>query len=1187
VLTLVQGGASGVDTSSLAIVNPAPANDASSTVSASSSHGYITTTLATTGGTVNATGPFSLTFGYCAPGDATYSTGDPNCSTGTLTYDPSRSQNMGDELKILGFVTEDIYEDAAIASVQPATVAHGQTFTITNAPVASAIPASDDGFTVNYADTFAAVVPVPSGLTYVPGSIKVTGGDSFTAGKASGTYCTAAGTGCDAQINTGNYKTAYPYIELELPSSDQVAGGNNVSMPTLSAQFTATGAPGTVEPVDLTEFKVDTNVSTAGNVNFDGYPTTGSSGTPPYAAPTPLSTTTIVADQAPSITSSATTTFTAGTAGSFTVTASGAPTPSLSESGALPSGVTFVDNGNGTASLSGTPATGSGGNYPITITASNGTSPNASQSFTLTVDSAPAITSAASTTFVAGSSGSFTITTSGTPAAALSETGSLPAGVSFVDNGNGTATLSGTAAASGVYPFSITASNGVSPNASQSFTLTVETAPSITSASSTTFVAGSSGELTVTTQGLPTASLSESGVLPTGVTFTDNGDGTATLAGTPTAGGSYPITITASNGVSPNASQPFTLTVDSAPAITSGGSATFTESVDSSFTVVSTGTPTPSLSETGSLPSGLSFNDNGDGTATLSGTPADGSSGTYLVAVTASNGVGEAATQDLTITVNTTAVAPSFTSGTSTTFLVGSAGSFTVTTTGNPPPNLHESGDLPTGVSFTDNGDGTATLAGTPAVGSGGVYPVTLSASNGVDGTLHQSFTLTVDEPPTITSPSATTFHIGSSGHFTVTTTGTPVANISESGVLPGGVSFTDNGDGTATLAGTPVAGSGGTYDLQISADNGVGDPAAQTLTLTVNAAPAITSAAADTFTAGTPGSFTVTSTGSPTPALAVTGTLPTGVNFTDNGDGTGTLSGTPSSGGVFPLTVTASNGVGTPSTQHFVLTVDAVPQITTAATTTFVVHARGTFTVSTTGYPTASLTESGALPAGISFAAHGNGTATLSGTPAAGTAGSYSIDLSADNGVGTPASQPFTLIVDQAPAFTSADATTFELASNGSFPVTTTGFPTPSVIEWGTLPVGVTFNGSVLSGKPETSGTYDIGFIATNGVGNGAVQDFTLTVGGLQVTTTSLPALTEGVAYSQQLTATGGIGDLKWKKTAALPKGLKLSKSGLLSGTVRTTVASGSYTIAVQVTDSSPKPHQVAQASLTLAVSP
>jgi hypothetical protein len=47
------------------------------------------------------------------------------------------------------------------------------------------------------------------------------------------------------------------------------------------------------------------------------------------------------------------------------------------------------------------------------------------------------------------------------------------------------------------------------------------------------------------------------------VTFVDNGDGTATLAGTPGAGteGSYPFTITAANTASPNASQNFTLIV--------------------------------------------------------------------------------------------------------------------------------------------------------------------------------------------------------------------------------------------------------------------------------------------------------------------------------------------------------------------------------------------------------------------------------------------------------------------------------------------------------------------------------------------------------------------------------------------------------------------------------------------------
>ena len=48
-------------------------------------------------------------------------------------------------------------------------------------------------------------------------------------------------------------------------------------------------------------------------------------------------------------------TFTAGTAGSFAVTTTGFPTPALSAAGPLPSGVTFTDNGNGTATLAGKP----------------------------------------------------------------------------------------------------------------------------------------------------------------------------------------------------------------------------------------------------------------------------------------------------------------------------------------------------------------------------------------------------------------------------------------------------------------------------------------------------------------------------------------------------------------------------------------------------------------------------------------------------------------------------------------------------------------------------------------------------------------------------------------------------------------------------------------------------------------
>ncbi|HTP67021.1 MAG TPA: Ig domain-containing protein [Geobacteraceae bacterium] len=84
----------------------------------------------------------------------------------------------------------------------------------------------------------------------------------------------------------------------------------------------------------------------------------------------------------PAIISANHTAFTEGTAGSFKVTAIGIPAPTLSINGTLPQGVTFDAS---TGVLSGTPATGSSGTYPLTITATNGLKPDATQSFTLTV----------------------------------------------------------------------------------------------------------------------------------------------------------------------------------------------------------------------------------------------------------------------------------------------------------------------------------------------------------------------------------------------------------------------------------------------------------------------------------------------------------------------------------------------------------------------------------------------------------------------------------------------------------------------------------------------------------------------------------------------------------------------------------------------------------------------------------
>jgi uncharacterized repeat protein (TIGR02543 family) len=85
---------------------------------------------------------------------------------------------------------------------------------------------------------------------------------------------------------------------------------------------------------------------------------------------------------APAITSADNAAFTVNTHGSFAVTANGIPAPVITCDGTLPAGVTFDD---AAFTLSGTPSAGTGGDYPLTFTASNGILPDALQSFVLTV----------------------------------------------------------------------------------------------------------------------------------------------------------------------------------------------------------------------------------------------------------------------------------------------------------------------------------------------------------------------------------------------------------------------------------------------------------------------------------------------------------------------------------------------------------------------------------------------------------------------------------------------------------------------------------------------------------------------------------------------------------------------------------------------------------------------------------
>jgi FG-GAP-like repeat/Putative Ig domain/Bacterial Ig-like domain/FG-GAP repeat len=327
-------------------------------------------------------------------------------------------------------------------------------------------------------------------------------------------------------------------------------------------------------------------------------------------------------------------------------------------------------------------------------------------------------------------------------------------------------------------------------------------------------------------------------------------------------------------------------------------------------------------------------------------------------------------------------------------------------------------GSEPTSVAVANlNGDGQPDLV----VANYGSSSVSVLLGNGTGNLTGQVYTID-QTPPTVI---LTTPANGSSLHNNEPTfSGTADTAAGDSATIT--VNLYSGSSATATpvqtLTATVTGGTysvtpttpltGVTYTAQASQTDDAGNTGlSNTTTFSVSVAPAISSAAATTFVVGTSSTFIVTAAGTPVPTLTESGALPTGITFNA---ATGVLGGIPAPGtvGSYPLTFTAANGVGANATQNFTLTIagtPAAPTITSAASANFLVGAAGTFTMTVTGIPTPVLTESGALPSGVTFNAS---TGILSGTPAPGTNGSYSLIFTAANGTGANATQSFTLTV-------------------------------------------------------------------------------------------------------------------------------------------------------------------------------
>ena len=229
---------------------------------------------------------------------------------------------------------------------------------------------------------------------------------------------------------------------------------------------------------------------------------------------------------------------------------------------ATTNGFSTMGVATGSASVSAifNPGRAPNGSYSLAVIA-NGIS-SSTVPFTLNRStSAPAFTTVAPTTALVNATYSYQAGASGQPAPTFA-LATAPAGMA-IDATSGYITWTPTAG--GVFPVTVSASNGIAPDAAQSFTITASAAPAFTSIAPTTAVVGQALRYAASASGYPAPTYSLS-VAPAGMSI-DGASGALTW--TPLSTGHATATIIAANGVAPNATQVMTLNVLAAPIITS------------------------------------------------------------------------------------------------------------------------------------------------------------------------------------------------------------------------------------------------------------------------------------------------------------------------------------------------------------------------------------------------------------------------------------------------------------------------------------------------------------------------------------------------------------------------------------------------------------------------------------------